>query len=157
MALKNKTLERSFYCAIFSLPPVNEVWGKVIFSEASVILYIWGCLCMMSFPVWLPGHTFLLGGEGSLSLGVHRNQNSGRYASYLNAFLLSCYFFITHTQITLPNTQKVVVDKWFSFQSYFAQLTHDINIVLWILIAVHTDRQQQVLGWPCKLWRDQSK
>ena len=43
------------------LPPANEVWGKVIFSEASVILSRGGGFCMMSLPVWLPGPMFSLG------------------------------------------------------------------------------------------------
>ena len=50
--------------SLWSLPPANEVWGKVIFSG-------WGSggLCMMSLLVWLPGPLFLLGGvcpRGSL-------------------------------------------------------------------------------------------
>ena len=39
------------------LPPANEVWGKVIFSESFVILstvHGGGDLCMMSLLVWLP-------------------------------------------------------------------------------------------------------
>ena len=37
-------------------------WGKVIFSEVSVILFMGkGGLCMMSLPVWLPGPMVLLG------------------------------------------------------------------------------------------------
>ena len=44
------------------LPPANEVWGKVIFSEASVILSGGGGgFCMSSLPVWLPGPMFSLG------------------------------------------------------------------------------------------------
>ena len=69
---------------IFS-PPANEVWVKVIFLQACVShsVHRWG-LCMMSYPVWLPGLMFLLGGlcpgglcprgvsvqEGSQSRGV---------------------------------------------------------------------------------------
>ena len=34
--------------ALLLLPPANEVWGKVIFSETSVILSIWGG----EFSVW---------------------------------------------------------------------------------------------------------
>ena len=52
------------------LPPANEVWGKVIFSQVSVCPP--GGLCMMSLPVWLPGPMFLPGvlcPVGSLSRG----------------------------------------------------------------------------------------
>ena len=45
------------------LPPANEVWGKVMFLLASVILSTGGGgLCVMSLPVWLPGPMFLPGG-----------------------------------------------------------------------------------------------
>ena len=39
------------------VPPANEVWGKVIFSQASVILLMSGGLpqCMLGYP--LPGRT----------------------------------------------------------------------------------------------------
>ena len=51
------------------LPPANEVWGKVMFLLASVILSRGGGgLCMMSLPVWLPGPMFLPGGFLSLFL-----------------------------------------------------------------------------------------
>ena len=52
------------------LPLANEVWGKVMFLLASVILFI-GVLCMMSLSVWLPGPMFLrrvsVSAQGSLS------------------------------------------------------------------------------------------
>ena len=45
------------------LPPVNEVWGKVMFLHLFVSHSVHGGgLCMMSLPVWLPGPMFLLGG-----------------------------------------------------------------------------------------------
>ena len=45
------------------LPPANEVWGKVMFSEACVSHSVHReCVCMMSLPVWLPGPMFFLGG-----------------------------------------------------------------------------------------------
>ena len=59
-------------------------------------------LCMISFPIWLPGPMFLLGGgslsrgflsKGGVSVGRScRNQKSWRYASYWNAFLLCLSF-----------------------------------------------------------------
>ena len=50
------------YC--YLLPPVNEVWAKVVFLHMSVVLSMerGGGLCMMSLPVWLPGPRFLSGG-----------------------------------------------------------------------------------------------
>ena len=44
--------------SVKSLPPANEVWGKVMFSQVSVRGE--GGLCMMSIPVWLTGPMFLL-------------------------------------------------------------------------------------------------
>ena len=46
------------------LPPANQVWGKVMFSQVFVCPQ--GSLCMTSLPVWLPGLMFLLGGSLSL-------------------------------------------------------------------------------------------
>ena len=43
-----------------SLPPANEVWGKVVFLQVSVCPQ-GGGLSMMSLPVWLTG-PMLLGG-----------------------------------------------------------------------------------------------
>ena len=48
------------------LPLGKEVWRKVMFLLASVILFI-GVLCMMSLPVYLPDPMFLPGGSLSLS------------------------------------------------------------------------------------------
>ena len=61
------------------LPPPKEFWGKIIFSQEYISHSLRsggrgggvGALCMMSFPVWLPGHKFLLGwslSRGSLSI-----------------------------------------------------------------------------------------
>ena len=54
------------YWYAFLLPPANEVWGKVIFLHLSVILFT--------------------GGGGTWACWEIR-ATSGRYASYLNAFL----------------------------------------------------------------------
>ena len=43
------------------LPPANDIWGKVIFLQLSVIL-VTGGFCMMSLPVWLPSTMFFLVG-----------------------------------------------------------------------------------------------
>ena len=89
------------------------VWGKVIFSEACVSHSVHGeGFCMMSLPVWLSGPTSLLGGlcpgwgeslwglcpgqslsrgcfvQGGLCRETPKNQKSGWYASYWNAFLV---------------------------------------------------------------------
>ena len=50
----------------YFIPPANEVWGKVMFLHLSVSHSVQRGLCMMSFPVWLPGPMFLLGGSMSL-------------------------------------------------------------------------------------------
>ena len=55
------------------LPPTNEVWGKVVFLLASVILFTVG------------------GGGVGGSEGSSGRHQSGRYASYWNAYLLA-YF-----------------------------------------------------------------
>ena len=98
------------------LPPANKVWGKVMFSEASVILSTGG-LRMMSLPclaAWshvpskgsqplVPCSFVLFRGSvtrGSLSregtVGSPpppRNEKNGRYTSYWNAFLLHLMIF----------------------------------------------------------------
>ena len=56
------------------LPPANEVWGKVIFSQASVILLTGGG-GLPGSPPPPPGRA------------PHDDYCCGRYASYWNAFL----------------------------------------------------------------------
>ena len=54
-----------------TLPYANEVWGKVIFSQASVSPSVHGGgggWLMMSLPVWLPGPMFLRGISGPMFL-----------------------------------------------------------------------------------------
>ena len=54
----------NFLYYIYLLPTI-QVWGKVVFSQASVSHSVHGGgrgLCMMSLPVWLPGPMFLLEG-----------------------------------------------------------------------------------------------
>ena len=48
-----------------SLPPANEVWGKVVFLQVSVCPQ-GGGLSMMSLPVWLTGPMLRGGGGGAL-------------------------------------------------------------------------------------------
>ena len=60
-----------------SLPPTNEVWGKVIFSQASVC------------PQWGRG----VPDRDHPIQRFPRTVKSGRYASYWNAFLLSFLLF----------------------------------------------------------------
>ena len=38
------------------LPPANEVWGKVIFSQASVILFTWRGSAQAPLDADLPSH-----------------------------------------------------------------------------------------------------
>ena len=92
------------------LPPANEVWGKVIFSQASVILYtgegslsgrgwsVQGGLCLeasLSREGLCPGEGLSPGGISvwgvSVQGGIPRESQSqsGQYASYWNAFLLA--------------------------------------------------------------------
>ena len=62
--------------------PANEVWGKVIFSQASVILFTGGAPCVA-------GRACQRGVRGREGVRGRRNGHcSGRYASYWNAFLL---------------------------------------------------------------------
>ena len=70
------------------LPPANEVWGKVIFSETSVILFTGGGrLPTGASASWGRGLP-----TGRIGQNPHpQNQKSGRYASYWNAFLLSMF------------------------------------------------------------------
>ena len=50
----------------FFLPPTKDVWGKVMFSEASVSHSVHrGGVCMMSLPVWLLGPLLLRRGSAS--------------------------------------------------------------------------------------------
>ena len=104
------------YWNAFLLQPANEVWGKVIISQACVIPSVhrkgWG----VGFPACITGHMtggsdfrwrgISLLGEGASSWGVciqgrvgqtspprymgyYRIQSTnGRYASYCNAFLI---------------------------------------------------------------------
>ena len=54
---------------ILLLPPANEVWGKVIFSQACVILFTRGGV---GFPACITGHNWegLHPGRESASRGV---------------------------------------------------------------------------------------
>ena len=105
---------QKFECRFYLLPPANEVWGKVIFSEACVKNSVRG-----GFPAYLAGH--MTNQQGGLLLGVPALGGSaprgcllrggacsggawwsppsprngyccGRYASYWNAFLFENVF-----------------------------------------------------------------
>ena len=78
------------------LPPANEVWGKVIFSQAPIILFTGGGVCMPrggcmpsgGMRAWAcacRGHAWPGG-----TLGRRDGHCSGWQASYWNAFLLAC-------------------------------------------------------------------
>ena len=94
------------YIRIESLPPANEVWGKVIFLHVCVILWlrgVRGCggggmrgcqgACMVvGGHMWLPGMCLRYDEIRSMS---------GRYAFYWNAFLLSNNFLEIFSLINL--------------------------------------------------------
>ena len=73
-----------------SVPPANEVWGKVMFLQLSVILFtgrggLGGSILEGGKGVSVPGGLFL----GRVSAGkTRRTVKSEWYASYWNAFLL---------------------------------------------------------------------
>ena len=94
---------------IFSfLPPANEVWGKVIFSQASVILFTGGGVHGMHAP-WAhtpPGkHTPWACTPPHLRAHMPPDgyyemwSMSGWYASYWNAFFLFFNFWFPKVQI----------------------------------------------------------
>ena len=85
------------------LPPANEVWGKVIFSQACVKNSVHrgvpgpeGCLVTGGCLAWAGGP----GPSGGLILGgclwrpPRDGYCCGRYASYWNAFLFITVFVI---------------------------------------------------------------
>ena len=102
------------YWNAYLLPPANKVRGKVIFSQASVILFTGGILgrgacmtagmCVAGEHVWHGGvwqgkgigdawqrrvcGAGVHGGGGGMC-GRRNGYCSGQYASYWNAFLLS--------------------------------------------------------------------
>ena len=112
------------WCTVLaSLPPANEVWGKVIFLHLFVILFTGGCLpgpggawsqegCLVlglsfcsqgrggawSWGAWSGG--YLLWGGGAWWRPPH-SHCCRRYASYWNAFLFvfSCLLFFAHIYI----------------------------------------------------------
>ena len=82
------------------LPPANEVWGKVIFSETCVKNSVDGGglpQCMLGYP---PGSRHPLSRQPpGAGTPPHRSRacweirsTSGRYASYWNAFLFKIIF-----------------------------------------------------------------
>ena len=95
------------------LPPANDVWNKVIFSEASVILFTGGCVCLRGGVSAYGGSASRGGGWPDLpDLPMGKgwvdpipNQKSGRYVYYLNGFLFSMRI------ISLASC-RVVADDW---------------------------------------------
>ena len=86
-----------------SLPPANEVWGKVIFLHLSVILFTGGGLpgkvpTRAGTPPgrYTPRQVPLRQVPPAMHAGLR--STSGRYASYWNAFLLI---------ISLPSSIKI--------------------------------------------------
>ena len=72
----------------FLLPLANEVWGKVIFSEASAILFTG------ELGGWSAYRERSASGGGVF--GTPMNQKRGRYASY---WMLSCYELFNYLTI----------------------------------------------------------
>ena len=124
-----------------SLPPANEVWGKVIFSQACVKNSVQGvCACSWGPPG--PGVCLLLGvpsrgggawsgglvpgrGPGPYSRGKLRGIRPspppdgyccGRYASYWNALLFSLVYTTTVTRQLIKN--KRFCSFWCLFCSW---------------------------------------
>ena len=89
----------------WSLPPANEVWGKVIISQASVILSTGegvGGWRVVGFSACITGHMT----RGVCIWGVCIRgymgyygiwSDSGRYASYWNAFLFVLFLSLHFT------------------------------------------------------------
>ncbi len=55
------------------------------------------------------------------------------------------------TAACLPDAEQVMADQRFGFQSYFADLTHHVDVLLGVLVAVEADGHQEVLGGPRQL------
>ena len=93
------------------LPPANEVWGKAMFSQASVILgggLHPGGVCIWGGGGLLPGGVLHPGGDWadppqSEYYGIW--SMSGQYAFYWNAFL-----FIIKTENDV--THKLLILEW---------------------------------------------
>ncbi len=51
----------------------------------------------------------------------------------------------------IPDAEQVVVDEWFGLESNLGELTHHVDVVLRILVAVHTHGKQQILCWSRQL------
>ena len=106
-------LRRWLYWLFPLLPPANEVWGKVIFSQMCVIpsvhrtergLYPEGCLHLgvsASRGVCMQGHG---SADPPSTFGYYRiRSTSGRYASYWSAFLV--LKLILHTSGLIPESK----------------------------------------------------
>ena len=106
----NKTDYTTVVTCNGSLPPANEVWGKVIFSQACVIpsVHRWE----VGFPACITDH--MTGGvciqRGICIQGVGQTPQhygiwsiSGRHASYWNAFLFHMWLILIRMQFLNDN------------------------------------------------------
>ena len=110
------------------LPPVNEVWGKVIFSQASVILFT-GKLGI-GFPACITGHMTREAGmppggvcirEGvcwadsphpSDKWDTEIRSRNGWYVSYWKAFLFqSCIWFLEILTLQTPLLNRFIATE----------------------------------------------
>ena len=109
---------------VLFLPLANQVWGKVMFLLACVILFTRG-LCMMSLPVWLTSPMFFLWGGGGLCLGKPlpdrdpplRQRAGGTHPtgmlSCVNFLALSgrlSYYILPHGLNTTSN--KIIIESY---------------------------------------------
>ena len=111
-------LNQIYYCfctdwnnVIILLSPPNEVWGKVMFSQVSVILCTGG----------LHQGVSIQGGLGRHPLGYYGIwSTSGRYASYWKAFLFSEHLWKASSGVSLgvlvvrilPGSTKRKRNQW---------------------------------------------
>ena len=113
------------------LQPANEVWGKVIFSQACLSVHGGGgCLCP---GVSVKGGSLSrglgsLGGlcPGSLCQGDPRTVKSGRYASYWIAFLYLIILLINSVAFCL----HLILAKYYQLpdsDSDCERVTMDVN------------------------------
>ena len=110
-----------------SLPPENEIWGKVMPLHLCIILFG--------------------GGEGDLHLGVGQTpfgyydiwSMSGQYASYWNAFLF--YPLLNH-------------HHWMRYSSFydFWIVTKWIHLISWIQVILRNHLYLVLLRFHGKLW-----
>ena len=111
----SKLWNSTIYPVKLFLPSAKEIWGKVIFSEASVILFTEGGVCLQGEGVWLQGRGSAYRGRGVCIGGGVGRPPVAEPEKRTVCILLECFLVYHHVNSTCKTVRNPLGDIAFAF------------------------------------------